>query len=180
MENISTSESISKPKIKLFDKLIYRPNDNSSCFLRPVVPNGRIIALVPRYVPQEKKKISYLTKPKEPKFVPYEPYKAATEPIISQKKTVKSKSRNNVDIQDLVSQMSLVATAEMKKAEKHALESDEPLITRTHWENERQKFETDIKNLRETNTHLENQLKFQAQVSFIFVWNDILHLPLKI
>lgn len=165
MENEISTEIKGKPKAKLFDKLIYRPSDNSSCYLRPVIPNGRIIKLVPKYVPKEKKKITYFTKPKEPKFVPYEPYKAAIEPIISKKKKEKIKSKNNVDIQDLVTQMSIITQAEIKKAEQEALQNDEPLMTKSQWENEKQKFQTDIKNLRETNMHLENQLKFQAQVT---------------
>lgn len=164
MEYVSSTELKTKPKPKLFDKLIYRPTDNSSCYLRPVIPKGRIINLVPKYVPRQKKTAKFVTKHKEPKFVPYEPYKAAIKPIISIKKIHKDKSKNNVDIQDLVSQMSLITQAEIKKAEKEALESDEPLMTRSQWENEKQTFKNDIKNLCETNMHLENQLKFQAQV----------------
>lgn len=167
MENVGQNELIrnKSQRQRLVDKLIYRPSDPSTCYLRPVVPTGRIINLVPKYVPKSKKKANYLKKPKEPRFVPYEPYKAAIEPIISKKIEVKKdKSRNNVDIQDLVTQMSEIANVEMQKAKKVALESDEPLITRKQWENDKLKFETDIKNLRETNMHLENQLKFQAQV----------------
>lgn len=169
MENEISGEA-KKTKAKLFDKLIYRPTDNSSSYLRPVIPKGRIINLVPRYVPQQKKKAKFLTKPKEPKFVPYEPYKAAIKPIISRKKVEKPKSKNNVDIQDLVSQMSLITQAEMKLVGKEALKNDEPIMTKSQWESEKQKFENDIKNLRETNMHLENQLKFQAQVFHIIIF----------
>lgn len=167
MENTSTNEMTKNktPRERLIDKLIFRPSDPSNCYLKPIVPKGKIIKLVPKYVPKTKKK-NYITKPREPKFVPYEPYKAAIEPIISRKKEIKKdRSKNNVDIQDLVLQMSEIATAEMKKAKIEAMETDEPLITRKQWEKEKQKYETDIKNLHETNMHLENQLKFQAQVN---------------
>lgn len=166
MENVTPMERKTRSRARLVDKLIYRHQDNSSCYLRPIIPNGKIVYLVPKYVPKEKKK-NFLSKPKEPKFVPYEPYKAAIEPIVSRKREErKEKSKNNVDIQDLVSQMSIIAAAEMNIAKKDALEKDEPVITKKLWDSERQKFETDIKNLRETNTHLENQLKFQAQVCY--------------
>lgn len=175
MENLqNTLENISKVRLqrhRLGDQLIFRPSDNSSTLLRPVVPTGRIINLVPKYIPSVKKNTKYLTsKPKDPRFVPYEPYKAAIEPIIPRKKREVKKeipkvSKNNVDIHDLVSQMSELASVELNKANKEALQNDEPLITRKKWEEEKSKYETDIKNLRESNKHLENQLKFQAQVN---------------
>ncbi|GLV40257.1 uncharacterized protein CBL_07147 [Carabus blaptoides fortunei] len=172
MENTTQAETSTKTKISksiLGDKLIYRPSDHSSCLLRPIIPTGKVIHLVPKYVPKKKKTPIYLTKPKDPKFVPYEPYKAATDPIIPRKVQLKREpqkvSKNNVDIHDLVCQMSELATVELNKAKKEALQNDETLITKKQWETEKHKFETDIKNLRETNTHLENQLKFQAQVN---------------
>lgn len=175
MENTIQTEPSTRTKTSksvLGDKLIYRPSDRSSCLLRPIIPTGKIIHLVPKYVPKKKKTPIYLTKPKDPKFVPYEPYKAAIEPIIPRKKQLKREqqqkvSKNNVDIHDLVCQMSELATAELNKAKKEALQNDEALITKKQWETEKHKFETDIKNLRETNTHLENQLKFQAQVNLL-------------
>lgn len=149
--------------------------------LRPIEPDGKVINLIPKYVPREIKKPKYLTrKPKEPKFVPYEPFKGAVEPIIPIKKVVKRepvRDKNNIDIHDLVVQMSEMRVHELNKAKIEAMKSDEELITRRHWDRERKAYETDIKNLQETNAHLENQLKFQAQVSLVykFISGDIVY-----
>lgn len=135
------------------------------------VPTGKIIELIPKYVPSIKKPKYLLRKPKEPKFIPYEPYKCATEPIVQKKQEVRvitKRDKNNVDIQDLVTQMSHMRMELMQKAKAEAIETNQPLITKTEWDKEKQAYETDIKNLKETNAHLENQLKFQAQVKFLF------------
>lgn len=132
------------------------------------VPLGKVIPIVPKYVPSMKKPKYLLQKPKEPKFVPYEPYKCAMEPIVQKKPEVKvltKRDKNNVDIQDLVTQMSHMRMQMMEKAKVEAIVTNEPLITKSEWEKEKQAYETDIKNLKETNAHLENQLKFQVQVS---------------
>lgn len=129
---------------------------------------GDIIPIVPKYVPSITKPKYLLHKPREPKFVPYEPYKCAVEPILPKKFKVKAlvkRDRNNVDIQDLVEQMSQIRIEVLNKGNKSS-EANEPLITMQQWTEEKQAYETDIKNLRETNAHLENQLKFQAQVCF--------------
>ncbi|GJQ77651.1 hypothetical protein Trydic_g12779 [Trypoxylus dichotomus] len=136
--------------------------------LRPIEPSGKVIRLVPKYVPRELRKPKYLTrKPKEPKFVPYEPFKGAVEPIIPIKRVTKRepKDKNNIDIHDLVIQMSEIRMQELSKAKIEAIKQDEELITRKQWDEEKRVYETDIKNLQETNAHLENQLKFQAQVN---------------
>ncbi|XP_017772073.1 PREDICTED: golgin-45 [Nicrophorus vespilloides] len=137
---------------------------------KPITPQGPIIRTIPKYIPKECKKPSYLVKkPKEAKFVPYEPFKAAVDPIIPKKRVLKVNSppisKNNVDIQDLVHQMSEMRSVELGKEKKEALMNNESIITMKQWEDDRLAYETDIKNLRETNAHLENQLKFQAQVN---------------
>ncbi|KRT83047.1 hypothetical protein AMK59_4544, partial [Oryctes borbonicus] len=137
--------------------------------LRPIEPSGKVIRVIPKYVPREVRKPKYLTrKPKEPKFIPYEPFKGAVEPIIPIKKVTKRepiKDKNNIDIHDLVIQMSEMRMQELNKAKIEAMKQDEELITRKQWDEEKRSYETDIKNLQETNAHLENQLKFQAQVN---------------
>lgn len=147
--------------------------------LKPIEPNGKVITLVPKYTPREVTKPKYLTrKPKEPKFVPYEPFKGAVEPIVPIKKVVKRerKDKNNIDIHDLVIQMSEMRMHELNKAKIDAIKGDEEVITRKQWDHEKKSYETDIKNLQETNAHLENQLKFQAQVCgvCIFIFKIIL------
>lgn len=141
---------------------------------KPVEPKSPIVTLIPKYVPKQRKPNHFLRKQKEPKFIPYEPYKCAIQPIVPKKQRVlqevsKSKySRNNVDINHLVEQMSELRSSEVNKAKIDAIQSDDGLISRKQWEEEKTALVTDIKNLRETNAHLENQLKFQAQVSSSF------------
>lgn len=140
--------------------------------LKPVAiePGTKVFYLVPKYLPKERKVPKYLTKkPKEPKFVPYEPYKAAVQPITSNKVISKKfnelkPSKNNVEIQQLVTQMSEMREFELNKSNFVNTKEEDPVKLRLQWEKEKEAYEIDIKNLRETNSHLENQLKFQAQV----------------
>lgn len=140
--------------------------------LKPVEPKAPVKILVPKYFPKQKSQNKYLfQKQKEPKFVPYEPYKCCVEPIIWNKRKMKREapktpvSRNNVDINNLVEQMAEMRASELSKATIEAIQNDDVLISKRQWHAEKTALETDIKNLRETNAHLENQLKFQAQVS---------------
>lgn len=144
--------------------------------LKPIQPTSPIKILTPKYVPKQKIQNKYLfQKQKEPKFIPYEPYKCCIEPIIRNKKKLKREtlkpqtSKNNVDINNLVEQMAEIRASELSKATIEAIQKDDVFISKTQWEAEKSAFETDIKNLRETNAHLENQLKFQAQVSFLLI-----------
>ncbi|KAK5649290.1 hypothetical protein RI129_000319 [Pyrocoelia pectoralis] len=138
--------------------------------LQPVIPKPPLIMTVPKYIPQERKPSTFrIGKPKEPKFVPYEPCKATVDRIIPRRKIIKREvlksSKNNVDIFELVTQIAEVRVTELSKAKLEASEDDRPLISKREWETERKSYETDIKNLRETNAHLENQVKFQTQVN---------------
>lgn len=146
--------------------------------LKPIEPKPPIKILIPKYVPKERPQNKYMfQKQKEPKFVPYEPYKCCMEPIVKKNKPkVKREpvpkvqvSRNNVDINNLVEQMAEMRASELSKAQIEAIQNDDVFISKKQWESERNALETDIKNLRETNAHLENQLKFQAQVSLFIL-----------
>lgn len=137
--------------------------------MTPVPPGDKVFNLVPKYVSGDKKvgSKSLSMKPKEPKFIPYEPYKGAVQPLGVKKKPLPVKlnlnDKNNIEIHQLVDQMSEMRLAEMNKL-KADLNKDE-IIPRKQWEKEKAAYETDIKNLKETKAHLENQLKFQAQVN---------------
>lgn len=143
--------------------------------LKPIEPEAPVRILVPKYVPKQKSQSKYLfQKQKEPRFVPYEPYKCCVEPIVKHKRTLKRgllvkspASKNNVDINNLVEQMGELRASELSKATIEAIQNDDVLMSKKQWETEKSALETDIKNLRETNAHLENQLKFQAQVKII-------------
>ncbi|XP_058467383.1 golgin-45 isoform X2 [Malaya genurostris] len=74
--------------------LIYRPTElvtTASASLTPTVPRGTIFALIPKLVPTNK--AGHSLKGKEPRFVPFEPYK---------------------DLNVLVSQMSTITNKELK------------------------------------------------------------------
>ncbi|KAG5895376.1 hypothetical protein JTB14_029599 [Gonioctena quinquepunctata] len=138
--------------------------------LIPVEPKSKVYYLIPKYVPKLRKLPKYLVKKhKEPKFVPYEPYKAAVEPILFKKMTNtrsgNKNSKNDIEILELVRQMS-----DLRKSEMSRIDTVEDENTQSHklilqWAKEKEGLLIDIKNLRETNSHLENQVKFQAQVN---------------
>ncbi|XP_011301340.1 golgin-45 [Fopius arisanus] len=153
-------------KKTLRDTLIYHPTNlkQSSC-LPPVTPTGTIVNLTPRNVIHRKEKLLHTLKCKEPKFVPYEPYKAAVNPIIPVQKKKKG-TRNNLDINEMVAQVSIHKSIEMEKNEtKYERPQTEEEVELKEWQLEKKAYELELKNLRDENTQLENQLKFQAQVN---------------
>lgn len=166
MEN-KAMETIEKPlKIKLGEALIYRPINLKQQTLTPTTPSGQIVNLTPKKTNNIKKEkhILHTTKIKEPKFVPYEPYKAAVNPIVpfEKKKKKKISSRNNLDINVMVTQLAQLKTEEIidnKLVNENQIETiDEIGILKKQYDEEIQK-------LKEENSQLENQLKFQAQVN---------------
>lgn len=137
--------------------------------LKPIETRSTLIQLIPKYVPSEKKKSNFhIKKPKDPKFVPYEPYKAAVQSfgLDSYDKCVilTKSSKNDVEIQSLASQVVKMRRSELNKVITSDGEVDGTKL-KIEWEKEKKALETDIRNLKETNCHLENQLKFQAQVT---------------
>lgn len=139
---------------------------------KPIKPTSPITILTPKYIPRERRNTNFLMqKQKEPKFVPYEPYKCAVLPIIPSKRKIKKAhlevkhSKNNVDINNLVEQMSEIRASELEKGALDSPDDENVVLSKKQWESEKTSLENDIKNLRETNSHLENQLKFQAQVN---------------
>ncbi|KAF7266407.1 hypothetical protein GWI33_020238 [Rhynchophorus ferrugineus] len=167
MENIVPYSS----EINISKALLSRVSPDMLKSMKPVKPNSKVFNLVPKYIPRDKKKSNIiLTKPKEPKFVPYEPYKAAVRPICPKPRRHSdlinkvNYSKNNIEIHELVEQMSEMRLKEMSKL-KLANFSENEVIPRLQWEKEKKAYENDIKNLKETKAHLENQLKFQGQVN---------------
>lgn len=146
------------------DNSLLKISEKARPTFTPIEPTTKIFALKPVYVSKERKTPKCLIKkPREPKFIPYEPYKAAVEPIIPLKIPIVKPSRNNVAIQELVAQMAEMRAAELDKEEEEP--GTDNVISVKQWEKEKEAYETDIKNLRETNAHLENQIKFQTQVN---------------
>ncbi|XP_063982904.1 golgin-45 [Diachasmimorpha longicaudata] len=165
MEN--TPPKLETRKTNLRDTLIYHPtNLNQSPCLPPVTPTGTIVNLTPRNITHSKKeKLLHTLKCKEPKFIPYEPYKAAVNPIIPIQKK-KRGTKNNLDINEMVAQVSIHKSIEMEKNElKFEKPQSKEEIELKEWELEKKSYEQELKNLRDENAQLENQLKFQAQVN---------------
>lgn len=105
----------------------------------PIIPTGKIINTIPKYIPNDRKNINYaLQKQKEPKFVPYEPFKCAVEPILPKRKkkrtilTSEKITKNNVNINDLVNQMADIRLKELEK-----LTVNQEVISAKQWKAEK-------------------------------------------
>ncbi|XP_046741068.1 golgin-45 isoform X1 [Diprion similis] len=172
MENITDEKVDKKPtKVRLGDTLIYHPtNLKQSNSTPPVTPVGMIVNLTPKSVAQVKKEKHILSslKSKEPKFVPYEPYKAAVNPIIPYQKKTRKASKNNLDINVMVSQMAMLTANEAEKRNQTYAKVKESAAENAGIDAlsaERKAYEAEIQKLKEENSQLESQLKFQAQVN---------------
>ena len=162
MENVKSDETLdenNKPiKVRLGEALIYHPtNLKQQTSSPPVTPTGQIVNLTPTSSTQLKKDrhTVHAFKSKEPKFVPYEPYKAAVNPIIPYEKNNKKRiiSKNNLDINVMVAQLAHLKTEEINKD-----------INRDEKVQFSDTVNLELQKLKEENSQLENQLKFQAQV----------------
>lgn len=173
MENVGAEKSeVKQKKTRLGDTLIYHPtNLKQVACPAPVAPTGTIVNLVPRGVTYSKKHILHSLKSKEPKFVPYEPYKAAVNPIVPHEKKYKRSCRNNLDINTMVAQMAIHKSMETDREQASGINAavekvtDEKDSEHREWDTKKKAYEAEIQNLRDENSQLENQLKFQAQVS---------------
>ncbi|XP_052866309.1 uncharacterized protein LOC128272524 [Anopheles cruzii] len=147
---------------------IYRPTEltaSGRASLPAVVPRGKVFNLVPRLVSHggQPKPVSSSLHSKEPKFVPFEPYKGAVTPIIPGKNCipgggtrVKLSNRNNLDLSVLVSQMSTMTDKELRPGSA-ALPRDD--------DGDKTRYEKELEKLRKERDYLQGQLKFQAQVN---------------
>lgn len=139
--------------------LHYKPNELTSIFSPPPVkPKGKIFNLIPHLVYNNR---TQGLKSKEPRFVPFEPYKAAVNPIIPFKRqNFKVKiNKNNLDLNVLVSQMSVMKTTEMEgsKIETIGHVSD--------FDTEIEKLKRQVAEYKEGKEYYQKELKFQVQVN---------------
>lgn len=155
---MESGESSSESERKVAPKT--RPRLPSSDNLLP----GRLIQVYPTSIVKAEKKYPQIHS-KSPKFVPYEPYPAAVKPMTP--KTVPKgvrKSKNNMDINTLISQMSQMDTnlSEFKPRPKLTSEKSitESEVTDAHTEEMQKK----IDDLCKENESLKDQLKQQVQV----------------
>uniref|UniRef100_A0AAG5CX57 Uncharacterized protein n=1 Tax=Anopheles atroparvus TaxID=41427 RepID=A0AAG5CX57_ANOAO len=143
---------------------VYRPTElvtGGNTSLAAVVPRGKVFNLVPRLVSHGTRgKLSTMHN-KEPKFVPFEPYKGAVTPIIPGRNSipgggsrVKLSNRNNLDLSVLVSQMSTITDMELRCKALPSTADEEKL-----------RYEKELEELRKERDYFQGQLKFQAQVN---------------
>lgn len=130
----------------------------------PVENLSAAIKLTPQCINTKKKNVLANLKNKEPKFVPYEPYKAAVRPIVPPtQKNVRHKFKKKVKDDPDILKANNNATIEVVN-EKHKNEV-EAKVSETDWHHKLKALQSEISNLKEENKELENQLKFQVQVN---------------
>ncbi|KAL2739177.1 golgin-45 [Vespula maculifrons] len=165
MENVVTVENeVKQSKCRLNDSLIYYPkNLKQSVLTPPVAPTGTIVNLIPKNITKGKRQILNSLKTKEPKFVPYEPYKAAVNPIVPVEKKNKKHSKWDTSINVAATDVAKLKINDVNIEKERSNEKGEK--EESNWNKEKKIYETEIQKLKEENSQLENQLKFQAQVN---------------
>lgn len=127
-----------------------------------VLPKGKIFNMIPRLVSSHKP-FSVQSQNKAPRFVPFEPYKAAINPIIPLRPKppppVQKNRKNNLDLNTLVSHMSSMKMNSIKPCES----TDETKMTEL--EKQRKHFERQLEDLRKDRDCVNAQLKSQVQVN---------------
>ncbi|KAI8117577.1 Golgin-45 [Lucilia cuprina] len=155
---------------------LYRRPECITRSLKPVLPKGELIMMKPRLVdpintlPEHKKN-------KPPKFIPYEPYTGAVNPIVPKQKsgtatprnTLMTKSnRNNLDIGILVNQMSSLRTQELQdvgvdnKSNETETQSDGNVKQNIQ---ELVDLKEELRKVKEERDYFQGQFKFQTQVN---------------
>lgn len=132
---------------------------------RETVP-GRLVQIYPTKIITPEKKSSHIYS-KTPKFVPYEPYAGAVKPITPKCMTKGTKkSKNHMDINKLISQMSQMDTNinEFKPRNKLTSCSDKSEMDSDKL-SENKEMQKKIEQLTKENENLQEQLKQQAQVT---------------
>lgn len=138
---------------------IYRHSESDNISLPAVIPKGKIFHLVPHLISSTNKRSGTL-KNREPRFIPFEPYKAAVKPMVPlHKSTKKHKSRNNLDLNILVSHMADMKCSSIEKTEKSVN------FVPDAFEEERKRYQQKIDELEKDKRYAEAQLKSQVQVN---------------
>lgn len=138
---------------------LYR-QDSKSRSLAAVVPKGKLYQLQPRVIhrPQtpEHKKV------RPPRFIPFEPYTAAINPIIpkpNQNIHLKKVDKNNLDINVLITQMSNMKSAELSSSSPVKTVAPVPVSSQS------EEMAKELAKLKEERDYFQNQLKFQVKVN---------------
>lgn len=143
-------------------KAVIKPISNVSHKKKEPLSKGRLIQVYATKTFMAEKKSPHIYS-KTPKFVPYEPYPAAVK-LINPKSILLTtkKSRNHMDLNTLVNQMSQMDTnlCEFKPRQKHITSCNEKEEKPAYTNEMQKKFE----DLMRENESLSEQLKQQVQV----------------
>ncbi|GAB0100472.1 uncharacterized protein DMENIID0001_165200 [Sergentomyia squamirostris] len=163
----TTKQSDSKcpevPEIKVCSEFLQK-NKGAIPKKSPFAPVGKIYNLTPVLVHKPTRSTS-LPRNKEPRFVPFEPYKGAVTPIIPYRKppVLLAKSRNNLDLGVLVSQLSEIKTCELSLLEGKKMAGSSECLSEQ--DAKIHALEKQVKELQKEKEDFEGQLKFQVQVN---------------
>lgn len=167
------NKAIGKDQIQkiesLRDKFIYNPEDYNSSTLKPPIISGRIIQLRPAPIivrASKHESHSRSLQAKEPKFVPYEPYKGAVNPLIPLEKNSNKKKTKTIS---LVSLPEAHKKSEEKNTYQECLSVSPPEECNQPMNLSDENIQKELERLRKENQQLENQLKFQIQV-LLFIY----------
>lgn len=156
-------ESEERVEEKTQENIVKQPvKCNSKASLLP----GRLVQIYPSKVVTPEKKSSLYSK--TPKFVPYEPYPGAVKPLTPNLASKSKKSKNHMDINKLVSQMSQMDTNihEFKPRNKLTSCSDKSEAETVNQLKVDKEMQNKLDELTKENESLKEQLKQQAQVSY--------------
>lgn len=176
MENVTAEKTeIKQSKSRLGDTLIYHPTNLKQLgSTPPVTPIGTIVNLVPKNISniKQEKHILHSLKSKEPKFVPYEPYKAAVNPIVPFEKKNKRLPRKESSVKATVAQVTAMKIQAADTRVKDSAKENEEKVSEDEWKSEKRAYDAEIRKLKEENSQLETQLKFQAQVRRLYFYRQ--------
>ncbi|XP_046673009.1 golgin-45 isoform X2 [Homalodisca vitripennis] len=167
IENNITAETILGQQCKselLRDKFIYDPENFKISVTKPPKITGKIIQLRPAPITVKTSKLDQnynSLHSKEPKFVPYEPYKGAVNPIIPHEKIVrkkKQKKQSTCSLPEKKPEESKCTETTLAEISSNPLDQSSDCV-------KNDKFEKELERLQKENQQLENQLKFQIQVN---------------
>ncbi|KAH8383758.1 hypothetical protein KR009_010375 [Drosophila setifemur] len=139
---------------------LYRRPDIVTRSLAPAMPKGELVQMRPRLVASQHECLPEHKKTKAPKFVPFEPYPGAVNPMtgpLANKHRI-HRDKNNLDIGVLVDQVSTLRTQELDAEPKDIKES------RASSE-ELSALQEELAKMREERDYFQAQYKFQTQVN---------------
>ncbi|XP_022209378.1 uncharacterized protein LOC111065481 isoform X2 [Drosophila obscura] len=139
---------------------LYRRPEIVARSLAPALPKGELVQLKPRLVHPNHEPLPEHKKTKPPKFVPYEPYPGAVNPMTAAPSTKHKihRDKNNLDIGVLVDQVSTLRTQELDSEPKENDNKDAN-------SGELDSLKEQLSKMREERDYFQAQYKFQTQVN---------------